>query len=133
VHFFGAEGEVLVNRGQFVFKRGQETIASFTGKEQDTNCSLEVQKSERAYLKDAKIKLYVSTNHLTDFLTCMQSRKKPITSEIVGAHSAICCHLLNLAYYHGQKLKWDAKELAFTAQTGDPKWLTRDYRTPWNV
>jgi predicted dehydrogenase len=133
VHFFGSEGEVLVNRGQFVFKRGQEALASFTGKEQDTNCSLEVQKAERTFLKDAKIKLYVSTNHLTDFLNCVQSRKKPITSEIVGAHSAICCHLMNLTYYHGQKLKWDPKELAFTAQTGDPKWLTRDYRAPWNV
>jgi predicted dehydrogenase len=133
VHFFGSEGEVLVNRGQFVFKRGQETIASFTGKEQDTNCSLEVQKADQAFLKDAKIKLYVSYNHLTDFLNCVQSRKKPITSELVGGHSAICCHLMNQAYYHSQKLKWDPKEFAFTAQTGDPKWLTRDYRSPWNV
>ena len=133
VHFYGTEGEVLVNRGQFVFKRGQETIAAFTGKEQDTNCALEVQKAEQAFLKDAKTKLYISRNHLTDFLNCVQSRKKPITSELVGGHSAICCHLMNLAYYHGQKLKWDPEEFTFTGQTGDLKWLTRDYRSPWNV
>ena len=133
VHFFGVEGEVMVNRGKFVFKRGQETLASFTGQEQDTNCSVEVQKAEKAFLKDAKIKLYVSNNHLTDFLNCVQSRKKPNTSEQVGGHSAICCHLMNQAYYHGQKLKWDPEKFAFVSSTGDPKWLTRDYRSPWIV
>jgi predicted dehydrogenase len=132
IHFYGSEGEVLVNRGKFVFQRGQETIASFTG-QKDTVCSLEVQKAEQAFLKDAKINLYASTNHLTDFLTCVQSRKKPITSEQVGGHSVICCHLMNLAYYHSQKLQWDPKKFAFTGNTGDPKWLTRDYRSPWKV
>jgi hypothetical protein len=61
------------------------------------------------------------------------SRKKPVTNEQVGARTAICCHLMNLAYYHGQKLKWDPKRLNFTAGTGNPKWLTRDYRGPWTV
>jgi predicted dehydrogenase len=132
IHFFGSEGEVMVNRGKFVFKRGQETIASFTD-QKDTACALEVQKAEQAFLKDAKIKLYASSNHLTDFLNCVHSRKKPITSELVGGHSVICCHLMNLAYHHGQKLKWDPEKFAFAAGTGDPKWLTRDYRSPWNV
>ena len=30
-----------------------------------------------------------------------KTRKKPITSEQVGARSAICCHLMNQVYYHG--------------------------------
>ena len=111
----------------------QNDDGSFTGQEQDTNCAREVQKAEKAFLKEAKIKLYVSNNHMTDFLNCVQSRQKPITSEIVGGHSAICCHLMNLAYYHGQKLKWDPKERAFAGQTGDARWLTRDYRGPWSV
>jgi len=132
VHFFGTEGEVQVNRGRFTFKRGTEMIASFTG-QKDTVCSLEVQKAEEAFLKDARIKLYASQNHLTDFLTCVQSRKKPITSEQVGGRSAICCHLMNQAYYHGQKLKWNAEKFAFVGGTGDPTWLTRDYRSPWKV
>ena len=125
-------GEVQVNRGRFTFKRGTEMIASFTG-QKDTVCSLEVQKAEEAFLKDARIKLYASQNHLTDFLTCVQSRKKPITSEQVGGRSAICCHLMNQAYYHGQKLKWNAEKFAFVGGTGDPTWLTRDYRSPWKV
>lgn len=136
VHFFGTEGEIQVNRGRFTFKRGNEWIASFTGdKERDkkTSCAAEVQKAEREFLKDAKIKLYDSRNHLGNFLDCVASRTKPITSEQVGGRSAICCHLMNLAYYHHQKLKWDPARFEFVGGTGDPKWLTRDYRSPWNV
>jgi predicted dehydrogenase len=136
VHFVGTEGEVRVNRGKFAFERGDETIASFVGdkeKEQGTSCAAEVQKAERAYLADAKIKLYVSKNHITDFMEAVASRKKPITNEQVGGRTAICCHLMNLAYYHGQKIKWDPKRLAFAGGTGDPKWLTRDYRGPWRI
>lgn len=130
--FFGTEGEVQVNRGKFTFRRGNEVIASYTG-QRDTSCAAEVQKAEKAFLQDAKIKLYDSKNHIVDFLECVASRKKPITSEQVGARSAICCHLMNLTYYHGQKLQWDPAKLAFAGGTGDPAWLTRDYRSPWSV
>lgn len=129
VHFFGSEGEVQVNRGKFTFKRGSEMIAAHTGaKEAKTSCAAEVQKAERAALENAKIKLYNSKNHLWDFLDCVKSRQKPITSEIVGGRSAICCHLMNQAYYHGQKLKWDPVKFAFVDGTGDPSWLTRTPR-----
>jgi len=136
VHFFGSEGEIQVNRGRFTFKRNGAWIASFTGDEEEakkTSCAAEVQKAEKAFLKDAKIRLYDSRNHLGDFLDCVVSRQKPITSEQVGGRSAICCHLMNLAYYHHQKLKWDPAKFEFVAGTGDPKWLTRDYRSPWKV
>ncbi len=135
VDFFGTEGEVQVNRGQFVFKRGQDQIARFTGgkEKEETNCAREVQKAEAAFLKDAKIKLYASDNHITDFLNCVASRKKPITSEIVGGRSAICCHLLNQVYFHGQKIKWEPKKMEFAGGTGSAQWLTRDYRAPWTV
>ena len=64
---------------------------------------------------------------------CVKSRKKPITSEQVGVRSAICCHLLNQSYYHHAHLKWDPAKFEFTGGTGNPKWLTRDYRSPWTV
>ena len=130
--FFGTEGRVQVNRGRFTFQRGNEVIASFTG-QTDTSCAFEVRKAQGAFLKDARIKLYVSNNHLSDFMSCVRSRQKPITSEQVGGRSAICCHLMNLAYYHGQKLKWNPKKFAFAGGTGNPKWLTRDYRAPWKA
>jgi predicted dehydrogenase len=138
VHFFGADGEVQVNRGRFTFKRGNDMIAAHTGKKNEkgevtTSLAAEVQKAEKEYLKDAKIKLYDSKNHIADFLQCVRERKKPITSEQVGGRTVICCHLMNLSYYHGQAMKWDPKNFKFVDGTGDAKWLTRDYRGPWNV
>jgi hypothetical protein len=112
-------------------------IASFTGSDEDkqknTSCAAQVQIAEREFLQDAKIKLYDSKNHLGNFLDCVKERKKPITSEQEGGRTVICCHLMNQAYYHSQKLKWDPKNFAFVDGGGDPAWLTRDYRGPWNV
>jgi predicted dehydrogenase len=134
VDFFGTEGEVQVNRGKFTFRRGAEVIASYTDKKDTgTSCAAEVEKAERAFLRDAKIRLYASANHLTDFLDCVRTRKKPNTSEQVGARSAICCHLMNQAYFHGRKLKWNPDTFTFADGTGDPRWLTRDYRSPWSL
>lgn len=134
IDFFGTEGEVQVSRGLFTMKRGSEMIASHARyDDRTTSCAAEVQKAERAFLKDPKIRLYDSKDHLGDFLDCVKSRKKPITSEQVGARSAICCHLMNQAYFHGQKFKWDPAKFTFVDGTGDPKWLTRDYRSPWSV
>ena len=142
VHFFGSNGEVMVNRGKFVLIVDGKTIASYAEKspkkgekapKHETSCAAEVQKAEKAYLQNAKIQLYNSKNHVSDFMECVKSRKKPVTSEQVGGHSAICCHLMNQSYYHHAKFTWDPMKFEFTGGTGDPKWLTRDYRTPWSV
>ena len=90
-------------------------------------------KAEREFLKDAKVQLYKSRQHLRDFVECVASRKKPICHESVGGRTAICCHLMNLSYYHGQALRWDPAKNVFADGTGDASWLTRDYRGPWNV
>jgi predicted dehydrogenase len=137
VDFFGTEGRVRVNRGKFVFEHQGKTIASFEDKKgkqkSDTSCAREVAKAEKAFLQDARIKLYVSTDHLSDFVNCMKSRRKPITSEQIGARSAICCHLMNQAYIQRQKIAWDPARLALVGSTGDPRWLTKEYRPPWSV
>jgi predicted dehydrogenase len=133
VDFFGTEGEVQVNRGKFAFTRNGQQIAKFTGREDGSSCEAQVQKAEKEFLTDARIKLYVSKSHIPDFLARVQDRKKPITSEQVGGRSAICCHLMNQAYFNHARLLWDPAKLAFAGGTGDPKWLTRDYRAPWTV
>jgi hypothetical protein len=40
---------------------------------------------------------------------------------------------MNQAYYHGQKLKWNPSKFVFVGGTGNPAWLTREYRSPWKV
>jgi hypothetical protein len=132
-HFFGGNGEVKVNRGRFELIIDGKMEAGFKRGNRKTSLGSQVKFAEKEYLKDAKVKLYKSRNHISDFLECVKSRKKPITSEIIGARSAICCHLMNQTYYNNQKISWDPKKLTFAPGTGDPKWLTREYRSPWSV
>jgi predicted dehydrogenase len=131
IHFFGSEGEVMVNRGSFkVIVKGQ-TIASYTGTEsKDTTCQAEVDKAERILLKDAKIKLYESNSHYEDFLSCVKSRNKPVASEQIGGRTVISCHLINQVYFNNSPIKWDPIRFNFTGGTGNPAWLT-DIKRDW--
>lgn len=133
IHFFGDGGEVKVNRGRFELILGGKKVAGYAKGDKGTSLNREVVLAERNFLKDAKVKLYNSRDHISDFLECVASRKKPITNEIVGGRSVICCHLVNQTYFNNQKINWDPKKLAFAAGTGDPKWLTKNYRAPWSV
>ncbi len=129
VHFFGSDGEVMVNRGTFKMVLKGETIAAYTGQATpDTNCAAEVQKAEDRFLKDAKIRLYDSPSHYLDFLNAVKNRTKPIANEQVGGRTVISCHLVNQLYYHNETLKWDPAKLCFSGGTGNPAWLTRESR-----
>ncbi|MCP4642499.1 MAG: Gfo/Idh/MocA family oxidoreductase [bacterium] len=132
-HFFGEGGEVRVNRGRFEFYLDGEKVAGWTKREDGGSLSSCLAKVEKEHLADAKVKLYNSRNHLQDFVNCVKSRKKPITSEIVGGRTAICCHLMNQAYYNHASIDWKPKKMTFARGSGDPAWLTRDYRLPWSV
>jgi len=129
IHFFGSDGEVMVNRGTFKVIVKGKTIASYVGPEsKGTSCEAEVEKAEKLLLKDAKIKLYESTSHYEDFLSCVKSRTKPVASEQIGGRTVICCHLMNQLYFHNTPMKWDPARFCFTGGTGDPSWLTTNYR-----
>ncbi|HOD52522.1 MAG TPA: Gfo/Idh/MocA family oxidoreductase [Candidatus Hydrogenedentes bacterium] len=131
--FFGSEGEIKVNRGKFEFYRDGKRVAGFVDRESGGSLESTLQQVENEYLRDAKIKLYQSYDHVQDFLDCVKARTKPVTSEIVGGRSAICCHLMNQAYYHHAVIEWLPERMQFAPGSGDPAWLTRDYREPWNV
>ncbi len=132
VHFEGEDGDVKVNRGRFVFSLKGKEIAKFE-KRGDGSLGSALQTAEKTFLNNAKVKLYKSTHHIRDFLSSVESRKKPITNEVVGGRSAICCHLMNQTYYNGEVIKWDPKTNTLSEQTGKPEWLTRDYRGIWKV
>ncbi len=134
VTFYGTEGEISVNRGKFEFARNDGKKFRFWDKDQDKGTSLvrEYTLAEREYLQDAKVKLYKSKDQIQDFLACVKSRQKPICDVGIGASSAIACHLMNFAYYHGAHVKWNPTEHTFVSG-GDDKWLTREYRGEWKV
>ena len=133
LHFYGDQGEIKVHRGKFeVFLDGKK-VAGHDPDDRRSSLYRQLMFTEKTYLKDAKVKLYKSEDHTGDFLKCVASRKKPITNEIVGGHSVICCHLMNQTYYNHAVIDWNPQELAFANGTGNPEWLTRDYRSPWSV
>jgi predicted dehydrogenase len=133
VEFKGTKGTVSVNRGKFeVVLEGGKTY-KFWDKEKDkSSLQREYTLAERDLLADAKVKLYNSKDQIQDFLACVKSRQKPVCDVGIGASSAICCHLMNFAYWHGASFKWDPIKHVFT-EGGDTKWLTREYRGEWKV
>jgi predicted dehydrogenase len=110
--FIGTDGKIFVDRGKF--QAEPESIA-------------------QEPLGDKAIRLYASSNHLQDWLSCVRSRKLPICDVEIGCRSVTVCHLGNLAYWNHRRLKWDPKKEQFI---GDPEantWLDRAKRAPWKV
>ena len=131
--FYGTDGRVECHRGLLGLYKGDKLIAGKSDRnDKSKNLNQEMDRIEAEILKDAKVKLYDSNNHVGDFLNSMKSRKKPITNEVVGARTSIACHLLNQTYYNQTAIAWDPKKNTF-AKGGDPRWLTRNYRGQWKV
>ncbi|MBI4605884.1 MAG: Gfo/Idh/MocA family oxidoreductase [Planctomycetes bacterium] len=49
----------------------------------------------------------VTRRHIEDWLECMRTRKLPRASALVGHHSTVICHLINICRELGRKLRWD--------------------------
>ncbi len=136
VSFYGTDGEVHVNRGKIKVIVKDQTVAYYDSKDpacKRTTLLRELAVLEQSLLKDAKIKLYkTAKSHHDDFVDAIRAGTRPICDVEIGATSAISCHLMNMAYWHGANIKWDPAKREFISG-GDPKWLTREYRGKWSV
>jgi predicted dehydrogenase len=133
VSFYGSTGEVHVNRNRIkVIIGGEVKFHSEPKITTKTTLARELAGIEATLLKDAKIRVYKSTEHHDDFLKAMRDRSKPICDVAVGATTVISCHLMNMGYWHGANIKWDPQTRKFISG-GDDKWLTRDYRGPYTL
>jgi predicted dehydrogenase len=130
--FHGKAGELYINRGRISLKVGG-TMKGKAGDKGDAPLKDVLDKLEAEFLPAGKVQVYRSANHFSDWLTAIRQRSKPICDVEVGARSVSVCHLVNLAYYHGQTLKWDAKAEQFTGGTGNKAWLDVSYRGPWKL
>ncbi len=128
IKFYGKDGIVKVDRGRI-----EVTIGGRSIEKGDMPLSDQLNRVEKEFLQNAKVRLYDSANHLDDWLSTIRTRKNPICDVETGARTANVCHLVNLAYYHGQTMKWNPARERFTDDTGDERWLDVPHRDPWKV
>jgi len=124
VTFFGKDGKVNVNRGKFAFWLGDKQIADHRK---------QCKQVEQDFLKDARVRLYRSTDHKQDFLDGVRDRTRPNADVEIGARTVTVCHLVNLAYYHQQVMHWNPFRERFVNGKGDNAWLDVDHRAPYTL
>ncbi|SHN25583.1 Predicted dehydrogenase [Cyclobacterium lianum] len=77
--------------------------------------------------------LYVSENHYSNFIDCIQSGKETIAPAEVGHRSITLAHLGNIAMMLQQDLDWDPASERFTGNFAANQLLSREMREPWGT
>jgi predicted dehydrogenase len=71
--------------------------------------------------------------HVKNFLECMDSRAQPRSDVEVGHNSMIACHLGNIAYRLGRRVKWDIKAERIADDAEAQGLVMKRYRAPWSL
>ncbi|MBA4067210.1 MAG: gfo/Idh/MocA family oxidoreductase [Isosphaera sp.] len=110
--FEGTEGTILVSRGG---------ISSLP----DTILKEPIGEKEK--------RVYPSTDHKGNWLDCIKKNEPTICPAEVGHRSATICHLGNIGYRLGRKLRWDPAKEVFVGDEAANKELAREPRAKWKV
>lgn len=69
--------------------------------------------------------------HMKDFLSCIESRRKPVADIEQGYISTTACILANLSMQLGRSLQWDHATGMVVGDAEANRLLRRPYRAPW--
>ena len=88
----------------------------------------------KAPIPEDGVRLYESTNHMTNFIECTRSRKAPICDVEIGHRSATMCHLGAIALRTGHALRWDAGAERFIGEHAAEanRYCAREMRAPYD-
>jgi predicted dehydrogenase len=81
---------------------------------------------------DRKVRLYVSDNHMANFLDGIRDHKTCICPAEVGFHSVVVCHIGVISLRTGKSFKWDPAKMRSDNDEAN-KMLSRPYREPWKI
>jgi len=107
IKFIGSDGWIWVTRGQLEARKP----AILNDK----------------LAEDAK-RVYVSNDHMGNFMKCVKTRKAPICPAEVGYRSASVCQLGVIAIRLGRKLQWDPVKTQFVDDAEANKFIAREMR-----
>ncbi|MBW8036411.1 MAG: Gfo/Idh/MocA family oxidoreductase [Planctomycetes bacterium] len=110
--FHGTEGWVCVSRGALDFSDD---------------------KLRRIKIKDDDVHLYKSADHMGNFIDCIKSRKKPISTIEAAVQSDLISHFSNAAARLDKSIKWDPKKEKIVGDSKAAKAINRKLRSPWVV
>jgi len=80
---------------------------------------------------DAK-RVYLSNDHIGNFIDCVKSRKTPICPAEVGHRSASLCHLGVISIRLGRKLNWNPAKEQFVDDAEANTYISRPMRKPYD-
>lgn len=112
VKFVGEDGWIFVQRGQLLAEPA-ELLQASTGA--------------------GGVQLYVSHDHMLNFLECMRSRQDPVCPVEVGHRSNSVCVITHIAMKLGRALRWDPEAERFIDDEQANALLDMDYRAPWSL
>lgn len=76
----------------------------------------------------------VPTGHWRNFLDCVKSRETPRGNLASVAQTTICCHLVNMALYSGEMVRWNKAKMEVVGRAGrNTQAYQREYRKPWSL
>lgn len=84
-------------------------------------------------LSDNDQSLGRSPGHQHNFLDCVKSRTEPMAPARAGHHTAVICHLANIAMLAGRKLRWDPENEQVTNSDHANRLVSPTMRPPWSL
>jgi len=82
---------------------------------------------------DDETRLYVSDNHMLNFLSSMRTRQEPICPVEIGHRSNSICVITHLAMKLGRRLNWDPEAERFVDDEEANALLDYVHRDPWTM
>lgn len=76
-------------------------------------------------------RVYPANNQKQNWIDCIRSGKDAICTAEIGHRSATICHLANLGYRLGRKLRWDPVAERFVGDDDACQLLSREARGEW--
>jgi predicted dehydrogenase len=110
--FYGDEGEIFVNR-QKIVSTPDDIL--------------------KEPLSSSDERLFVSNDHMQNFVDCIKSRERPVCDVEVGHRSSAVSHLANICGFVGRKLEWDPVKELFVNDLEANSHLERPEREPYDT